>query len=190
MKFLPRLLLASSLLLLTVGCAKKLRTLEEIEADKRDIPALYITEKTNKEIMAPAGLGLHVDAASGELCYQPHECTNPNCPGRSTDGKPVLFVHRVVLVSVGADGNIVYAQIPPGMTTAEFIASKGGDEFPTCPKCREKRNLSRETEKQRNQYRAWVRPYVSPETEKRRTELEAEYQEAYQAIQKKRRGES
>ena len=190
MKFLTPAPFAGALLLLFVGCAKQYRTLEAIEADKRDIPALYLTEKTNKEVMAPAGLGLHVDKATGELCYQPHECTNPDCPGRSADGKPMLFVHRNVLVSLGADGQFVYEQVPAGNEPAKYIESKGGHLLPTCPKCLEQRNLAGETEAQRKQYQSWVRPFVSPETEKRRAELEAEYQEAYQALQKKRSGES
>jgi hypothetical protein len=190
MKLLTRALAIGALVLLCVGCAKKLRTLEEIEADKRDIPALYLTETTHKEVTAPAGLGLHIDSATGEICYQPFECTNPSCPGRSADGKPVLFVHRDVLVSAGPDGKFIYEQIPAGIAPEKYIESKGGHPFATCPKCLEKRQVEGESDAERKQYQAWVRPYVSPETEKRRAELEAEYQEAYQALQKKRRGES
>ncbi len=186
------LVIGSALLWLLVGgmgCTK-LRTLEEIEADKREIPAVYMTEKTNTEVIAPAGLGLHIDPATKEICYQPHECTNPNCPGRGADGKLFRFVHRNVLVSAGADGNFVYEQIPHGADPGKYIESKGGRVMPTCPQCLEKRNLKSESEAERAQYNAWVRSYVSPETEKRRAELEAEYQEAYKALQKKRRGET
>jgi hypothetical protein len=182
--------LALSLLVVAfaVGCAKT-RTLEEIEADKRDVPGLYLTEKTNQEVIAPAGLGLHVDAATGEICYQPHECVNPDCPGRPADGKPNLFVHRNVLVSLGPDGKFVYEQVPAGVDPVKHIESKGGHAFPTCPHCLKHRDLAGETDAQRKQYQAWVRPYVLPESEKRREELETEYQAAYQALQKKRRGE-
>ena len=79
--------------------------------------------------------------------------------------------------------------LPDGVDPIKYIESKGGHAMPTCPKCLEKRNRQSESEAERKQYEAWVRPYVSPETEKRRAELEAEYQEAYQALQKKRRGE-
>lgn len=178
------------LVLLALAGCQKMRTLEEIEAEKRELPGIYFTEKTNKEIRAPEAKGLHIDPQTKEICYQPFECTNPDCPGRSPDGKGFIFIHRLAEVSVGPDGQIAYEQPPAGMTYAEFAKSKGTHDRAMCPKCLAQRNLQSETDEQRAQYSAWLRPYVLPETAKRRAELEAEYQEAYQALQKKRRGES
>lgn len=170
------------------GCAKKHRPLEEIEAQKRDLPTLYLTEKTSKRVMAPSSTGLHVDTATGELCYQPFECINPDCPGRTAEENH-LFVHRDVLVSVGPAGEIVYGSPPEGVDYKTYVESRGGHMTPTCPKCLEKRNLASETDAQRQQYQAWVRPYELPATVQSRAELEEEYQAAFAAREKLRQGE-
>ena len=172
---------------LPAGCAKRHRPLEEIEADKRDLPTLYLTENSLKRVMAPAGVGIHVDKATGEICYQPYECTNPACPGRIGDDN-FLFVHRDVLLTVGADKEIIYGEPPAAGDYAEFVKSKGGHMYPTCPKCLEKRNVDAESDEQEKQYRDWVKGYELPETIERREELEAEYQAAFEAREKIRKG--
>ncbi len=169
------------------GCAKKHRPLDAIEAEKRDLPALYLTEKSLKHVTAPVSVGMHVDKATGELCYQPFECTNPDCPGRTPEGN-FLFVHRDVSLSVGPDGEIIYGSPPEGVDYKTYVESRGGHMTPTCPKCLEKRNLATETDAQRQQYQAWVRPYELPATVQRRAELEEEYQAAFAAREKLRKG--
>lgn len=176
-------------LLLSAGGCKKPRTLEQIEAEQRALPALYLTEKTLKEVRAPADKGAFVDEETGEICYRAYECTREDCPGRSADGKPYLFIHRDVLMSVGDDGKFVWEQIPAGKDPQQYIRSKGGQMAPTCPKCLEKRDLDNESDEQKQEYLQSVRLYELPEIAKRREELEAEYQEAFKAREALRHGE-
>ncbi len=170
------------------GCAKP-RTMEEIDAERRDLPALYLTEKSLKHVEAASSAGLFVDEATGEICYPAYECANPDCPGLSADGKRHLFIHRDVLVSVGAGGEFKWEPIPAGQDPLEYIRSKGGHKSPTCDKCLENRNLESESDEEEQQYGQWAQPYELPETAKRREELDAEHQEAYEAREALRQGE-
>jgi hypothetical protein len=181
-----RLVVCTALALAHCGCARQ-RTLEEIEADQRTLPTLYLTEKSNKQIVAPANRGLFVDEATGEICYQPFECLHPQCPGKSGD-KPVLFVHRDVLVSLGPDRKFVYQPVPADVDFEEFIRSKGGQPVPTCPHCLKNRKLESETPEEKLAYQKSVRPYEMPETTKRREELKQEHQQAYESLKKRRQG--
>ena len=174
-------------LVCSTGCAKKHRALEEISAEKSDLPTLYLTENSLKRVMAPASVGVHVDEETGEICYQPYECTNPSCPGKKGE-ENFLFVHRDVLLSVGPNNEIIYGTPPVGVEYAEFIKSKGGYVGPTCPKCFETRNLESETDEQRQQYQDWVQGYELPETVQRRKELDEEYQAAFEHREKVRQG--
>lgn len=171
-----------------VGCSQKTRPLREIEDEKAQLPLLYISHPSGVHVMDKAGRGIFVDPGSNEICYQPHECLNPNCPGRTADGQPFLFVHHNPLVAVGADGEIEYELPPDGVDPDKYVESKGGRAFPTCPECLKQRDLKSESAETAQQYRDWVQPHVPAETIKRRQELEEEYQRAYDALQERRRG--
>ena len=171
-----------------LGCAKRHRPLAAIDAEKRELPVLYLTEETQKRVMGTAAQGIHVDEATGEICSQPFECLNPDCPGRTEEGN-FLFVHRDVLLSVGPDKEIIYGTVPEGRNYKEYIESKGGHMYATCPKCLEKRDLKGESEETRQKYKEWVQAYELPETVQRRAELEAEYQAAFEARERVRAGE-
>ena len=175
------------LLIGIIGCAEP-RTLEEIEADQRNLPVLYLTEETLTEVQAPADAGLFVDEATGELAYRAYECQNPECPGRGADGSPHLFIHRDVLASADAKGEITWSQVPEGETPQDYIRSLGGYLAPTCPKCVELRDLENETDEHRQQYQAWAQLHELEETATRRAELEAEYKEAFEARERVRQG--
>ena len=170
------------------GCSKT-RTLEEIEAEQRALPVLYLTEESMSEVQAPADAGLFIDEATGELCYRAYECQNPDCPGGSGDGKTYLFIHRDVLASVDSTGEITWEQIPAGQNPQDYIRSQGGYLQPTCPKCAETRDFDSESEEDRRKYQNWAKLYELPEVAKRRAELEEEYQAAFESRQNVREGE-
>lgn len=187
MNLLRRLWLWVLLGAVLAGCSEP-RTLEEIEAEMRTLPTLYLTEESRQRVTAPATKGMHVHEETGEIAYQPYECLNPNCPGRTPEGN-YLFVHRNVLVTLDEEGNFVYGTVPEGADYTEYVESKGGFVQPTCPKCLELRDRETENEEEKKQYQEWVRPYELPETVKRRQQLEKEHEEAHARLEKKRRGE-
>lgn len=168
------------------GCAKE-RTLEQIEADQSSLQTLYLTEKTNKQVLATANKGLFVDEATGEICYQPYECTRPDCPGK-TAGNPVLFVHRDVFVSLGPDKKFIYELPPAGVPYDEAVRARGGQPGPTCPHCLKTRQLNSETPEQKAEFQKWIRAYELPETIQRRKELQEEHTRAFEALKKRRQG--
>ena len=174
-------------LVMVAGCTKP-RALEEIEAEQRALPVLYLTEKSMAEVHAPADAGLFVDKATGELCYRAYECRNPDCPGKGSGDKPHLFIHRDVLVSVDASGEISWSQIPAGQNPQDYIRAQGGYMAPTCPKCAELRDLDNESDADRQKYQQFIELHEIPETAARREELEAEYQEAFEARERLREG--
>lgn len=182
------LLIGSVLLVGIAGCSQP-RSLEEIEADQRALPVLYLTESSLSEVQATADAGLFIDETTGELSYRAYECQNPDCPGRSADGKPYLFIHRDVLASVDANGEITWGQVPTGQQPQEYIRSLGGYLAPTCPKCVELRDLDSESNEDRQKYQAWAKLHEIEETAIRRAELEAEYQTAFEARERVRAGE-
>ena len=173
---------------LSLGCAKP-RTLEEIEADQRALPVLYLTEETGNRVEASADAGLFVEEETGELAYRAYECQNPDCPGRAGDDQPHLFIHRDVLAKIDANGEVVWEPVPAGQNPQEYIRTQGGFLEPTCPKCAEQRNLETESEEDRQKYRDWVKLHELPKTAARRAELEEEYQAAFEARERVRQGE-
>ena len=174
-------------LMTIIGCSKS-RTLEEIEAEQRALPVLYLTEKTLSEVRAPADAGLFADDQTGELCYRAYECRNPDCPGRSEEGRPYLFIHRDVLASVDASGEVTWSAIPAGENPQEYIRALGGYMTPTCPKCVVSRDLDSESTEDRQRYQNWCKLHELEETAALRAELEAEYAKAFEARERVREG--
>lgn len=160
-----------------IGCAdKRLRSREEIEAERRALPALYMTE-SGKRIQAPPGQGAFVDSESNEIAYPVFVCTNPDCPAKGDE--PQLFIHPDANFSVGPDGKLKSEMFA---TKAEYDAArkaKGYPEFPSCPACR-KAGVADPNNKEE---------YVLPETAKRRKELKAELKLWDEYIRKRALGE-
>lgn len=161
----PALLLVGAVL--CAGCAKRQRTLEEIDLERRTLPGLYITEKSRTHVIAPRNKGIFVDEATGELAYPAYACQNPDCPGRKGD-EPYLFIHGDPALKAGDNNAVVRG--PPVHT---------GQPSPVCPACLAERDLKNETPQQKMQYLMWARPYLLPESAARAKELEAEYQQVF-----------
>ncbi len=144
------------------------RTKEEILQEQSSLPALYLTQESRKRVTAPKSKGVFVDPATGELCWKALACERPDCPGRSADGEPFLFISPDPAMFAAPDGTI------------GFDPTRQGDGGPEsrgqCPKCAEQRNPKSETADEAQQYRDWVVPYVLPKTAARQAELEAELQ--------------
>jgi hypothetical protein len=154
-------------LALLAGCSKpppQTRTTEQIFAEQQQLPAVYLTE-TGDRITAPKGKGAFVDEKSGKLAWPALACNRPDCPGRSSGGQPQLFIAPDPAMYVGPDGKIA---LDPKRDTGPQ------PQFGQCPACWKQRNPAAETAAQQQQYRAWVAPYVLPETAERLAELEAE----------------
>lgn len=137
------------------ACSRDPATRDDIFADQMNLPAVYLTAKTNKRIIAPTSLGIHVDKETGEIAWPALACNAPNCPGRGDNGEPFLFIAPDPSMIVKPDGTLGYDR-----------AASAGKPGPTlgCPQCLKKRRLETETPEQRQQYINWVKPYVLPET--------------------------
>lgn len=174
---LPRTATRSSLILCyvalsVVGCNRSepppARARDEIFREETALPAVYMTGKSRKRVIAPRSRGAFVDEQTGELCWPALACQRPECPGRGSDGEPYLFISPDPAMYAKPDGTI---GVDPTRTGDGGPESRG-----LCPKCWEERNPDAETEEQRQQFVNWVKPYELPETKERLKELEAERQ--------------
>ena len=163
-----------------VGCGGKPppRTLADIERDRANLPALFLTEQSRREVLAPATKGdLIYDSGSGENAWLAYYCENPDCPGKhkGENGRPFLFVWRDPRKHATPDGTIV-VDVEPGRdeSHAAFMARLGGHLTPTCPECLALRDLKSETPEQSHKYAEWAKAYQLPEAVQRRKELDAE----------------
>ena len=68
-----RVMLCALALCALLGCQKKPRSLRQIEAEIRELPALYLTAETGKEVLAPIDEGVFIDEETGELIEFPSE---------------------------------------------------------------------------------------------------------------------
>ena len=168
---MPLVLLRNWLVLLVLmfaamelgGCSSKPaeRTTREVTAERAKLQGLFMTaggKRREAAIDSPPS----VDPQTKEIYWPALECTNPDCPGRTKEG-PFLFVHPSPGVIVGADGKIQSVPIKP----EEYRPAE-------CPKCLAIRNQSGESESDKQQYLAFVRPYTLLETEQKKKALEAE----------------
>jgi uncharacterized protein YgiM (DUF1202 family) len=132
----------------------------KITGEQLGLNILYLTEKSNKEVIAPFITVEELrDPETGEKCWPALMCVNPDCPakGKGRDGGPFVFIHP-----------------HPG---TEIV----------CPECAKTRNPATETPEQRYQYRSWVRQYELPETKARIKELDAERRRASEARRARKR---
>ena len=173
-RILPWLLLLFGF---AMGCREETpKTTEQLYSDERQLPAVYLTTKTGKRIVAPIEKGAFVDKDTGELAWPAKVCTNPRCPGRSSAGEPFLFVAPDPALVANPDGTIGYDN------------AKGKDidnYYGNCPKCLATRNLPSESDADRKQYSDFVQEYVLSETEKVRKELAEKRQARQRALEER-----
>jgi len=124
------------------------RTLEEIDAEETALNGLFLTEKSQREVIAPRNSPeLFVDQQTGEPCWPAFECSHSQCPGERSAGRPhPVFIH-------------------PDRDTRNYVF---------CPYCLPLRNLKTETDAERITWSRNVRLYELPEMQRRRTELDNE----------------
>ena len=177
------------IMLLAMGCGgeTKPRSVEEINAERNDLPALFMT-KSGKQIKAPKSSAVFLDEASGELAWPVYECTNPDCPGRVED-KPHLFIWTDPRFYVSDEGKMESRDFETIQQWREAVAEAGSYREPTCEKCLEMRNQASETPEESQKYSQFPRRYVLPETAKRMEELDAEHQERIDYINRRISGE-
>lgn len=171
---------AVGLLCLTGGCGSKAppRTIADILRDRENVPYLYLTEKTNREVFGPLTKGrAFVDPESGEITWMAYSCSNPECPGKNQgrNGRPFLFTWRDPSPRANPDGTVMFETARlPDEALIDYLHRLGGEEGPTCPACLTKRTPAAETPKQKLKYNDWVQIYIPPEQIQRAKELDAE----------------
>lgn len=148
------------------GCSKPApRPSEVLFLERMELPALYLTERTHKRVIAPRSRGAAIDEATGERCWPALMCTAPDCPGRGVDGEPFVFI----------EPDMGLVEVEKGrfkMDAAAVQAARA--RVPGCEKCLEKRDPKRETEAERQKYTDYVQPYILPETKQKLAALDAE----------------
>ena len=148
-----------------------------------NVPALFVTQR-GQRVIAPERSGAAVvDPETGEVAFRAWVCTNPSCPGKQTDGDPLLFIWEDPLFSVGEDGTLQYEEVP---NREELIVQRGGFLEPTCPACYEHRNRAGESAEERQQYADWCRIHVLPQSAKRLKELDEEHTRRLESVKRRR----
>ncbi|MCA9267069.1 MAG: hypothetical protein KDA41_01295 [Planctomycetales bacterium] len=165
--FLAALVVAQS----ACSRSERPRTKDDIFQDRLTVDTLYITAD-GQQITAPgnADRALVVDQAAGAIAWPAWRCDNPACPGRSATGEPFVFPWPDPFASVSSAGAIVIRQ---PVSDADF---KTMDDYAEqkCPQCLAQRNIARESDETRQQYKNWCQPHVLPSAAKRLAELDAE----------------
>jgi hypothetical protein len=162
-------LLVAGLLAALASCSKEPpppRSQDELFRQQLDLPALYLTAHSGKRVISHIGSLPFQDQETGELCWPALICTNPDCPGRGPNGGPLIFVDPDPAYYINSEGKLA---------VDERRAVKES-KLSGCPECAKHRDPAKETEKERQAYVNWVKPYVLPETAARLKELEAERQ--------------
>jgi hypothetical protein len=147
--------LAAGCLFTLAGCGGEPRTSDDIFREEMELPALYITVKTQTRVTAPAGKGMFIDPKTGEAAWPALACQNPDCPARGANGEPNLFIDA-------------------GPSASGPAGAPAVDSYGCCPACVKGLNWRAMAPAERQKYINWVKPYALPESEKRRAELAAE----------------
>ena len=164
------------------GCRNEPRpkTLDELFEEERQLPAIYITADSNKQITAPGDKGVFVDEETGELAWRAKTCINPDCPAKKTAGEePFLFIAPDPAIVANPDGTLGYDRSRVDMAD---------NNFGNCPECLKIRDLKSETDKDRQRYSNWAISYELPESAKRREELAAARKEREAKLQDRMSG--
>ncbi len=141
-----------------VPVEQKPRSIKEISNEQASLNRLYMTEKTQRQIIAPTNMGLFVDQVTGENVWPAYTCHNPDCPEKDTDDDPYLFIF--------------------------FDRSKP----PICPACVQAFQLSGVVQEELTPYLRWTRPYEMEEKKRRVKQLDAERKRAYRALKESKKG--
>ena len=74
------------------GCRKPQppRTSADIVQEKITLPALFLSEKTRQEVIAPENT---TPIHQGERCWRAYTCTRSECPGVGKGDRPFLFIN-------------------------------------------------------------------------------------------------
>jgi len=172
--------IAACVLFLFTSCSSEEpppRSRDEIFRARMQLPTVYLTAETNQRVTDTAERGVFVHEDTGEICWPALACGAPECPGRTSDGEPFLFIAPDPCLFVKDDGEIGYD--PSRESTAANPA--GG-----CPQCLKNRDLASETDEVRQRYAGYVKPYVLPETAKAQKELDEENRRRLEAFEKRR----
>jgi hypothetical protein len=89
---MPKVVAWIGCIALLAGCGDRVRPSEDIFEDQLALPAVYLTEKTHKKIIAPQGKGKFIDEKTGETCWRALTCHNPDCPREPDGDEPFLFL--------------------------------------------------------------------------------------------------
>ena len=138
-----------------VPAEQKPRSIEKISNEQASLNRLYMTEKTQRQIIAPTNMGLFVDQVTGENVWPAYTCHNPDCPKKGAGNEPYLFIL--------------------------FDRSKP----PVCPACVRAFQLSGAVQEELTPYLRWTRPYELEEKKRRVKQLDAERKRAYRALKQK-----
>jgi len=140
-----------------VGCGRPTppppRSRQEIFAERRSLPALYMSE-TGRRVISSGDKVVFVDPESGEVCWRAMACRAPNCPGRGPNGEPFLCIEGDPTYFPKGDGSL-------GIDPARARGKPKRIGF--CPKCNEIRDPAKETAADVERYSQWVQPYELPE---------------------------
>ena len=135
-----------------VPAEQKPRSIEKISNEQASLNRLYMTEKTQRQIIAPTNMGLFVDQVTGENVWPAYTCHNPDCPKKGEGNEPYLFIL--------------------------FDRSKP----PICHACVRAFQLSGAAQDELTPYLRWTRPYELEEKKRRVKQLDAERKRAYRAL--------
>ena len=153
-----------------LGCSQTAvpppRTRDQIFTERLNLPALYLTAKTHKRVVAPGSKGLFVDEATGEVCWRALACRAPNCPGRGASGEPYLFTENDLSYFAKPDNSVGFDP---------KRAKQQPKQVGLCPKCNEILDPAAATPTQGVQHSQWVQAYVLPESLARSQSLDAEF---------------
>lgn len=152
------------------------RSQDEILREELELPALYMTSKSEKRVKAPASKGLFVDKETGEILWPAKACHNPDCPARGPNAELNVFVVPDLTLVVDGSGTIAF---DPN------LVGRAEKTHGLCPACVEKFNLASTDKEKLAGYVKWVKPHVLPETEKRRKVLAEERTKRREYIKKR-----
>lgn len=151
------------------------RSEDRILEERQSLPAVFLTVKTGKRVLAPGDRTFLFDKTSGEAAWRALACPAADCPGRGSDGQPFLYIAPDLGIEVTESG--------------ARPASKAVQDpsLGYCPECWAKKNLAKAPAAELLKY-ANAQPYVLPESAKREAELDAELKRRIEYVNKLRGG--
>ncbi len=159
------------------------RTVTAIDEERMKLPALFLTED-GQELIKPGDSG-SVIVHERKLAFPAYTCKNPQCTGQGKDGRPFLFIWKDPFAYVTAEGTLGVREPPNNEDINQWIVKQGCYIEPTCPACIRTRDIAKESRETRQQFVDWCVPYVLPETEKRRKELDEEHKKRLEFMEER-----